>query len=223
MSTVKVKVIPTLLVFAFVAYSYAQIKETDSILDLLDYEPYFEEFNKKDKELYPHYVPNRNAIAFLAKNIPLLDIPDSTLRKTYYFRWWTFRKHIKITPQGGLITEFLPDVDWAGEYNTISAPTGHQVIEGRWLRNKRYKDNYIDFWYSSKTDQIPKEHLFSYSNWLGYAVWKKFLVDGDKEFLIRQLPGMVASFEHWEKTHSTGDNLYWSYDVRDGMEESISG
>ena len=33
--------------------------------------------------------------------------------------------YLKETPEGFVITEFLPDVPWAGKYNTISCPAGH--------------------------------------------------------------------------------------------------
>lgn len=33
-----------------------------------------------------------------------------------------------------MVTEFLPDVGWAGKYNTIACPFGHHLREGRWLR-----------------------------------------------------------------------------------------
>ncbi len=40
-----------------------------------------------------------------------------------YFRWWTFRKHLKRTPDGFVITEFLPPVGWAGKQ--------HDQLRGR--------------------------------------------------------------------------------------------
>ena len=50
----------------------------------------------------PHdgLVPNADAADWMAANVPLFDCPDATFEKIYYFRWWTFRKHIKQTPQG---------------------------------------------------------------------------------------------------------------------------
>ena len=57
--------------------------------------------------------------------IPLFDVSDKTIEEIYYFRWHTYCKHIKETPEGFVITEFLPDVPWAGKYNTISCPAGH--------------------------------------------------------------------------------------------------
>ena len=61
--------------------------------------------------------------------------PDAELEETYYFRWWTFRKHIRQTPQGFVVTEFLAPVRHAGPYNTIScavrASFGGRLVAAR--------------------------------------------------------------------------------------------
>ena len=92
------------------------------------------EFNRNDDELYVNEIPNAAAYEWLCDRIPLFECPDKELEKTYYFRWWTYRKHVKHTPEGYAISEFLPDVLWAGRYNIINAPAGHHFYEGRWLR-----------------------------------------------------------------------------------------
>ena len=60
---------------------------------------YIDGFNRNDRELYAQYVPNAASWDFLRRNIPLLDCPDKEIEEIYYFRWWTFRKHIKQTPR----------------------------------------------------------------------------------------------------------------------------
>ena len=94
---------------------------------------YTEDFNQYDSELYRGYVPNAGAWEFLKDNIPLFECPDEDIQRTYYFRWWTFRKHLKQTPAGFIVDEFLPNVSWAGKYNSISCAAGHHLYEGRWL------------------------------------------------------------------------------------------
>jgi hypothetical protein len=42
------------------------------------------------------------------------------------FSWWTFRKHLKQTPDGFIVTEFLLPVPWAGLHNSINCPAGHR-------------------------------------------------------------------------------------------------
>ena len=92
------------------------------VLDNSLLDNYVEKFNQQDEELYVQYVSNDQAIDFLENNIPLFECPDKAIEEIYYFRWWTFRKHLKKTPDGFIITEFLPDVSWAGKYNGICCP-----------------------------------------------------------------------------------------------------
>jgi hypothetical protein len=108
---------------------------------------YINTFNDQDTEYYQQHIPNKKACSFLQDHIPLFCCPDEDLLHTYYFRWWTFRKHIKQTPDGFVITEFLPEVKHAGKYNTISCPAGHHFYEGRWLLDAQYLTDYAYFWF----------------------------------------------------------------------------
>ena len=95
---------------------------------------YMPEFNGGDEELYTNAVPNSAAEAFLRENAPSFTCPDKDIERTYHFRWWTYRKHIKKLSDGGrIVTEFLPPVPWAGPENTINCAMGHHLREGRWL------------------------------------------------------------------------------------------
>ena len=38
----------------------------------------------------------------------------------FYYRWWTLRKHIKQTPVGYGMTEFLVNRSYADKYNLIA-------------------------------------------------------------------------------------------------------
>ena len=134
------------LIVAFFALLYIYTFEKIDILSTSELESYVEKFNKSDNELYPQHIPNENAFEFLSENIPLIDLPNKDLEETYYFRWWTFRKHIKSTEDGFVITEFLPEVSWSMKHNTINCPAGHHIYEGRWLKDSKYISEYIDFW-----------------------------------------------------------------------------
>lgn len=180
---------------------------------------YVDAFNGKDEELIRQDIPNAAAADFLAENIPFFDAPDEDFVRTYYFRWWVFRKHIKSTPVGCIITEFLPPVRWAGEHNAISCSLGHHLFEGRWLRDRRYLDQYLGFWLT----KTAGEHLRAYSSWLGEGIWARHLVQPDRELLIGLLPSLVRNYEGWEKTNLCEDGLFFQTDRNDGMEHSISG
>ena len=178
---------------------------------------YIDQFNKDDEELYAQHIPNERAWAFLQENIPLFECPDKEIERTYYFRWWTYRKHIQQTPDGFVITEFLPPVGWAGKYNTINCAAGHHFYEGRWLHDPKYLDDYATFWFR-KGGAVR-----SYSFWAADALWARHLVNGDEKFLIDLLPDLIRNYEEWEKTHMDSDGLFWQIDDRDGMEVSIGG
>ncbi len=116
------------------------------ILKADNYKHYIDSFNVNDEELFVQYINNEKSWDFLSDNIPLLDCPDKMIEQTYYFRWWTYRKHIKKTPEGFVILEFLPDVPWAGKYNTINCPAAHHIYEGRWMHDPSYIKDYAKFW-----------------------------------------------------------------------------
>ena len=99
---------------------------------------YIDRFNMQDKELYVQHISNGQAKEFLSGNIPLFECPDKNIEEIYYFRWWTFRKHLKKTPDGFIVTEFLPDVPWAGKHNGICCPAWFHFREGRWLKSVSY-------------------------------------------------------------------------------------
>ena len=61
---------------------------------------YVAAFNATDDERYANAYPNARAESFLRGNIPLLECPDKDIERTYYFRWWTYRKHVRATADG---------------------------------------------------------------------------------------------------------------------------
>jgi hypothetical protein len=176
---------------------------------------YVDTFNADDEELYANAVPNERAWAFLEANIPLFECPDEDIERTYYFRWWTYRKHIRDTPDGWVITEFLPTVPWSGKHNTISCPAGHHFYEGRWLHDSRYLNDYALFWFRKGGN--PR----LYSFWAADAIYAYYLVKHDESLVVDLLDDLVGNYEQWERSRRTPDGLFWQIDDRDGMEVSI--
>ncbi|MCC7350009.1 MAG: hypothetical protein IT446_05510 [Phycisphaerales bacterium] len=206
------------------------------ILQPACFAPYVEAFNRQDQELYPQFVPNRDAGDFLAQNIPLFECPDKELELTYYFRWWTFRKHIKRTPEGFVFTEFLPNVSWAGKYNTINLTAPLHINEGRWLIDRRFVRSEANFWWrQGGTVNGPR----AYANWLTHALWECAKVWGEVDEMAGYLPEMVENHRAWERgwdisgfgpaegrTFRTGlrsNGLFFFGDNYEGTEYSISG
>ena len=195
----------------------SKIATAQFVLHADTYKHYIDSFNAHDEELYPQYITNAESWNFLAKNIPLFDCPDQQLEQTYYFRWWTYRKHIRKTPEGFVILEFLPDVSWAGKYNTISCAAAPHVYEGRWLRDQQYINDYLSFWFRGGGN------IRSYSSWLADAAYQQFSVTGQAALVKALLPDFKANYEAWEKEKLDSTQLFWQQDNRDGMEISICG
>ncbi|MBI4602897.1 MAG: hypothetical protein HY721_13145 [Planctomycetes bacterium] len=172
-------------------------------------------FNRDDHETVVQHVPNAAAWAWMVENVPLFECPDPEIERTYWFRWWTFRKHLRRTPDGFVVTELLPAVGWAGKHNTIVCAAGHHLYEGRWLRDPRYLDDYSRFWFRGGGD------AHRYTSWLADAIHARSLVTGDSALAIELLPDLVESFEAWERERRDPNGLFWQEDGQDGMEVSI--
>jgi hypothetical protein len=179
---------------------------------------YAEQFNQQDNELYVQFVPNSESADFLTRNIPRFECPDKQLEETYYFRWWTYRKHIKKTPEGYVITEFLPNVPWAGKYNAINCSAVYHYREGSWLRNHEYLNAYSHYWLRGGGA------VRSYSFPIIYALYSDFLVTGDDTLIKEFFPDLIKNYEAWEGDHfDEKQGLFWQIDDRDWGEMTIGG
>jgi len=196
------------------------MKADPKVLSPLSFKPYVDRFNLEDEVASRNEklsIPNDKAWSFLEQNIPLFDCPDKQLEETYYYRWWCYRKHLAQTPEGWVVTEFLPPVPWAGIYNTISCAAGHHLYEGRWLRDSKYVTDYARFW------MLPEAQPRNYSFWMADAVRAMTLASGDKRFAEDMLPNLAANYQAWERTHCDANGLFKQTDDRDGMEYSLGG
>ena len=168
---------------------------------------YIDRFNKNDDEIYKQFIPNDEALLFLSKNIPIIDLPDKEIEETYYFRWWTYRKHIKNTADGFVITEFLPDVNWSKKHNTINCPAAHHIYEGRWLRNPKYISEYINFWLYKSGDGIRQ-----YSFWIADAILAFNEIHRNDSILSNQLGPLIKNYNEWIKIRKENDKeLFWQW------------
>ena len=154
---------------------------------------------------------------WIAQNVPLFECPNEQIQEIYYFRWGVFKKHIKTTPDGFIITEFTPKVGWSGKHNSISCAAGHHIYEGRWIRDPRYMDDYGVFWFRKGGE--PRRYSF----WAADAIWARYLVHYDAATVKDLLPDLVKNYEAWERSRLGPNGLFWQIDDRDGMEISIGG
>lgn len=192
------------------------------ILSSASFAPHIARFNAMEDENVTNLISNAQSFDWLAANIPRFECPDREVEEIYYFRWWTFRKHLKQTSNGFVFTEFLVPMRHAGAHNTISCAAGHHLAEGRWLRDGRYVDGYTRFWLRGNNGR-PQSHFHQFSSWFAAAVSDRYLVNGDRAFVTNLLDELVADHRGWEAERRRPDGLFWQHDVQDGMEESISG
>ena len=213
----KIKFFSSLFIIAFL--SCTVVKKKNKIIPQERLKNYVDRFNKNDNELYKQFISNDESFEFLNKNIPMIDLPNKEIEETYYFRWWTYRKHIKNTEDGFVITEFLPKVFWSKKHNTINCPAAHHIYEGRWLKNSKYVSEYINFWLHNSEDGIRQ-----YSFWIADAVLAFNNIHRNDSILSNQLELLINNYYEWEKIRKVNDQtLFYQWDVMDGMELTVSG
>ena len=185
-----------------------------AVLRPATYAHYVERFNSMEDENVTNYISNAKSWDWLQAEIPFFECPDREVEEMYYYRWWSFRKHLEKTENGFVFSEFLT------RPLPVSSAVGHQLMEGRWLQNQNYLDDYVHFWFRGAEG---RQALHKYSNWIGDALYQRYLVTEDRTFVVSMLDSLTADFKQWEQERLSAGGLFWQYDVRDAMEESISG
>lgn len=212
-----------LLMSIWLSHTVGQTKPVGAhVLKANSFKHYIDYFNKMEEENIRQAIPNDSAWYWMQKNIPVFECPQQNFEELFYYRWWTLRKHIKKTEKGFAFTEFLVQRSYADKYNLISSALGHHIYEARWLHDKKYMDDNILVWYRGNNGK-PMNKLRFYSSWSLDAVYNRYLVNKDKNFVTDLLPDLEADYNGWEKEKRLSNGLFWQYDVRDAMEETISG
>ena len=119
---------------------------TAAVLKYADFSHYADYFNGMEDENIAQAIPNAKASEWMEENIPLFECPQRNFEEMYYYRWWSLRKHIKETPVGYGMTEFLVQRSYSDKYNLIACAIGHHIYESRWLRDPKYLDQIIHTW-----------------------------------------------------------------------------
>ncbi len=197
-------------------------KSGSTILNKEDFRHYVEYFNAMEDENIAQAIPNEESWEWMQQNIPLFEAPQKNFEEIFYYRWWTLRKHIKETPVGYAMTEFLVDRPYADKYNLISCALGHHIYESRWLHDPQYLEEYVHVWFRGNEGE-PMDKLRAFSSWTANALWNKYMVDGNRDYLLDMYPDLTQEYQAWEEDRRLPSGLFWQHDVKDGMEESISG
>ena len=157
---------------------------------------YVANFNLADTETVTNAISNAAASDFLLSNVPLFECSDKDIERTYYFRWWIFRKHLRHGTGHWTVSEFLPEVGWAGPNNSIVCAAGHHFREARWLRDRSIVGDLARFWLSNPATETNR---WQYSSWLFTSVRDAVKVSGDEALLRSLLSDAVRYYEQWEK------------------------
>jgi hypothetical protein len=87
-------------------------------------------------------------------------------------------------------------------------------MEGRWLRNQTFLDDYARFWLR---DGAPRQYSF----WITHALRMRAVVTGDEHLSKQLFPLLLANFNSVRKTNVEDKirgriGLYFNTDNRDG-------
>ena len=196
-----------------------------TLLHPADYHHYVQTF-EADEQLATGHVyngepssPGQSAEAawpWMQHEIPWFDSSDKSFEEMYYFRWYSFKKHILHTPSGYLITEWLDRPEMT-DRGTLSDAAPFHLNEARWLHDRSIAESYARYWY------LPTSKPRNYSQPLTTGVRDVTLATGDTALTTSLLPEFVRVYHDWETTQQDANGLFWSIDTRDAMEKSISG
>ncbi|MBO5664350.1 MAG: six-hairpin glycosidase, partial [Bacteroidales bacterium] len=210
-----------LVISVLMAAVSLQAESKAKVLKASDYKHYVEYFNRMEDEPIVQAIPNAEAWNWMEKNIPLFTCPQDNFEEMWYFRWWSLRKGLQLTPQGYVVNEFKVKRSYADKYNMIACAVGHHINELRWIQDQSYIDQYLHIWLRGNEGK-PMNRLMKFSSWIPAALYDRYLVHQDKDYLMDLLPDLEAHYQAWD-IQRWPEGLYWQGDVQDGMEESISG
>ena len=158
-----------------------------------------------------------NDAPWFEKNIPFFDCSDPQINQIYYYRWQLYKSHLKdIGARGYIVSEFLDDVGWAwNPYQSLNDATAFHINEGRWLRDQRYVDDYINFMYAGGNDRHFSESIAA-------AAYGDYLVTGNSAAAVKNLDAMIRIYNQWKDHYDASKGLYYIEPIADATEYSIA-
>ena len=225
-------VAPLFLALALHAQSSPTPHSGAAVLKPADYSHYVDLFHQQEREatgtLYESGSPASSAggggegesgedsWTWIEREVPWFDSSDKHFEEMYYFRWYAWKKHLVKSPQGYLITEWLPKPAMA-DYGALPDAAPFHIAEARWLREPAIAEDDARYWFSPGVDS------HKYSDAMAATVRDLTLANGDRALGKSLLPAMKANYKSWQDTQQDPNGLFWSIDTRDAMEKSISG
>ena len=126
-----------------------------------------------------------------------------------------------------MLTEYSPDVPWAGKDNTIPCAAAHHLADAQWLRSPDVADSYSRWWLSG-LQGVRHNYYF----WLFTALRRRLAVEGVAGLaLVRELlPNATALYAAFANgTYPPGSQYLaaagcmYNVDGNEGQERTISG
>jgi hypothetical protein len=200
------------------AGAFAQMHALDqpfAVLQPDDYHHYVNQFATDEREATGQQPADE--WPWIAANAPLFDSSNKQFEEMYYFRWYSFEKHVEQTADHGyLITEWLhrPDLPHNG---VLPDAAPFHLGEARWLRDRKIAEDYAQFWGSPEAK--PRNYSFPFA-------WSVQLVTeatGDTKLGVDLLSDLIANYKAWDDHLDPAVGMYWQIDTRDAMEKSIGG
>ena len=177
---------------------------------------------EKHRQILDHNVQaqahfNEDAQWYL-DNIPFFECSDKQIEQVYYYRWKMFKAHIRnVGDNSFVITEFINHVPWDREpYCTINAASMLHIYEGRWLKDDRYINGYINNLYQHGGNNRQ------YSEGIADAAYARYLVNMDTSFIIAQLDSMKHIYNGWYDHYDSTKQLYYIPAMPDATEYTIA-
>lgn len=169
-----------------------------------------------ETKLSNHYFGNDKT--WYLKNIPFFECSDTLLQNVYYYRWKLYKAHLRnIGADGYIVTEFLNAMSWDRKpYNSLNDATSYHIYEGRWLKNPRYMEDYINYMYK---DGGNDRH---FSEAIADAAYAYYLVNPDTTFMVSQLPYMIKIYNEWYDHYDSTKDLYYIEPLLDATEYTIA-
>jgi hypothetical protein len=129
-----------------------------------------------------------------------------------------YKAHIRNVGENKfVITEFIDHAGWDRDpYCTIDAATMHHIYEGRWLKDNRFMDGYIDNMFHEGGNN---RH---YSESIADAAYARYLVNADSNFVFGQLDSMKLMYDEWFDHWDSSKNLYYIPAMPDATEYTIA-
>jgi hypothetical protein len=159
-----------------------------------------------------------NDAPWYRNRIPFFESSDKDITDVYYYRWNIFRAHQRDLGANGFIsTEFLDDVSWQTKpWASLNDATGFHLLEGRWCRDRRFKEDYATFILG------PDSNTRQFSESMAASVYKGYLVDGVASDATARLDAMISVYNAWQDAFDASKGLYYVEPLRDATEYTIS-